>query len=319
MIISASRRTDIPAFYSDWLFNRLKEEFVYVRNPMNIHQISKIVLSSDVVDCIVFWTKNPADMLTRHRADLQNLQIPFYFQFTVNSYNKLIEPNVPEKKLVFDTFAELSSLCGKERVIWRYDPIIITETLSADYHCKYFEYIAKKLAPYTNKCVMSFVDMYKKTQKNMSGIPCEALTFEGQIELSKRLLQIANTYGLELVTCAEQIDLTNIGIAHGKCVDPELIAHLCGGTVMLRKDKNQRPECGCVDSIDIGAYNTCLHGCKYCYANFSQNVVERQSKAHNPLSPLITGEVLPEDRIVVRDVKSVIDKQAFLFDKGDFV
>lgn len=313
MIISASRRTDIPAFYSDWVFNRLKAGFVYVRNPMNIHQISKINLSHDVVDCIVFWTKNPADMLKKHSADLQSLQIPYYFQFSVNPYDKSIEPNVPEKKYVFDTFAELSTLCGKDRVIWRYDPILITDILSIEYHCKYFDYIAKRLSPYTKKCVMSFVDMYKKTQKNMSSLPCEELTFEKQLYLSKKLLQIAQAYDLELVTCAEQIDLTNIGIAHGKCIDPELIAHLCGGDVKLCKDKNQRPECGCVDSIDIGAYNTCLHGCKYCYANFSQTVVERQSKAHNPLSPLISGEVMPEDKIIVRDVRSVIDKQRTLF------
>ncbi len=313
MIISASRRTDIPAFYSDWIFYRLDAGFVHVRNPMNIHQISEISLAPNIVDCIVFWTKNPEEMLRKHRNDLLALKIPYYFQFTVNPYNKTLEPNVPEKKYILETFAELSKDIGKERVIWRYDPIILTDTITIEYHIKYFEYIAKKLSPYTNKCVISFVDMYKKTQKNMINIPYHDITFAQQIELSKTLFSIASSYGLTMVTCAEQIDLSDIGISHGKCIDPELISNLCCGSVMLQKDKNQRQECGCIESIDIGAYNTCLHGCKYCYANFSQAIVDCQYQAHDPLSSLITGNITNEDKITKREMRSIINKQQNLF------
>ena len=311
MIISASRRTDIPAFYSDWFFNRLREGFSLVRNPMNVHQISQITLSKDVVDCFVFWTKNPASMLTHHSEDLKQLDrdIPFYFQFTVNPYDKSIEPGIPEKKYIFNTFIALSKLIGKEKVIWRYDPIIFTDKLSFDYHVKYFEYIAKVLAPYTNKCVISFLDFYKKTERNMATIHFYDPSISQKLELSKRLFDIASSLKLKLVTCAEMLDLSSIGIRHGQCIDSGLIAHLCGGKVLATKDKNQRKECGCIESVDIGAYNTCQHGCLYCYANFSRATVEKQCSLHNPNSPLLFGEVASDDKITVRKMTSVIDKQ----------
>lgn len=284
MIISASRRTDIPAFYSDWFFNRLHDGFSLVRNPMNVHQISKISLSKDTVDCFVFWTKNPGSMLASHSDDMKRLEaeIPFYFQFTVNPYDKSIEPGVPEKKYIFDTFITLSKLIGKECVIWRYDPIIFTDRISFDYHVKYFEYIANVLAPYTNKCVVSFLDFYKKTERNMANINFYDPDLSHKLELSIKLFEIASSLKLSLVTCAEMLDLSSIGIEHGQCIDSGLIAHLCGGRVLAPKDKNQREECGCVESIDIGAYNTCRHGCRYCYANFSQATVEKQCSLHNP-------------------------------------
>lgn len=309
MIISASRRTDIPAFYSDWFFNRLRAGYLLVRNPMNIHQVSKIELTPDAVDCFVFWTKNPEAMIKRHGDDLQKMRIPFYFQFTVNPYNKIIEPFVPEKKIVFDTFISLADLIGKERMIWRYDPIIFTDIIDFNYHVKYFEVIAQKFAPYTNKCIISFLDFYKKTQRNMQAIPFLDPSLEQKLELSRKLYSIASELGLKLVTCAEMLDLSEIGIRHGKCIDPGLIAHLCGGKVLAKKDKNQREECGCVESIDIGAYNTCRHGCLYCYANFNREIVEKQASLHNPLSPLLFGELTADDKITVREMKSIIEKQ----------
>jgi len=312
MIISVSRRTDIPAFYSDWFFTRLQEGFVLVRNPMNMHQVSKIKLTSDVVDCFVFWTKNPAAMIERHSNNLQKMQIPFYFQFTVNPYNKIIEQFVPEKKMVFDTFISLANLIGKERMIWRYDPIIFTDTIDFAYHVKYFELIAQKLAPYTNKCIISFLDFYKKTQRNMQAIPFSDPSLEQKLDLSRQLYTIASELGLKLVTCAEMLDLSEIGIRHGKCIDSGLIAHLCGGKVLAKKDKNQREECGCIESIDIGTYNTCKHGCLYCYANFNREIVEKQALLHNPLSPLLCGELTEDDKIKAREMRSIIEKQQYL-------
>ena len=165
MILSVSRRTDIPAFYSDWFFNRIREGFVYVRNPMNIHKISKIKLSPDVIDCIVFWSKNPCPMLSR----LDELQpYMYYFQFTINPYDMKLEQNVPTKNGIIETFRVLSDKIGPERVIWRYDPIILTDSISMNYHVKYFEELAKRLQGYTYTCVISFLDLYKKTERNIS-------------------------------------------------------------------------------------------------------------------------------------------------------
>ena len=162
MIISASRRTDIPTYYSEWFLNRIKDGFVYVRNPMNVHQISKISLSPDVVDGIVFWTKNPVPMLDK----LYNLQdYAYYFQFTVNSYGKDIEANIPSKNdIIVPAFRELSRIIGAEKVIWRYDPIMLTSKYTIDYHVNYFNELAKRLSGYTHKCVISFVDFYRNTQ-----------------------------------------------------------------------------------------------------------------------------------------------------------
>lgn len=311
MIVSASRRTDIPAFYSDWFFNRLQAGFSLVRNPMNAHQVSRISLNKEAVDCFVFWTKNPTEMLNRHSSDLKSLEseIPFYFQFTINPYDKTIEPGVPEKKQLFDAFIQLSKLIGKEKVIWRYDPIIFTDKISSDYHVKYFEYIAKILAPYTNKCVISFLDFYKKTERNMAGIDFYDPSLSQKLELSKKLFDIASSLKLKLVTCAEMLDLSAIGIRHGQCIDSGLIAYLCGGRVLAGKDKNQRKECGCIESVDIGAYNTCRHGCLYCYANFSTATVVKQCSLYNPNSPLLFGEIEPEDKITEKKMPCVIDRQ----------
>ena len=166
MIISASRRTDIPAFYSDWFFNRIKEGYVLVRNPMNIHQVSKIKLSPDVVDCIVFWTKNPKPMLDK-LDELKDYR--YYFQFTLNSYSNDIEPNVPSKsEEIINTFKQLSDLIGRDRVIWRYDPIILSEKYTVQYHIKYFEKLSQILNGSFNKCVISFVDFYKKNARTLN-------------------------------------------------------------------------------------------------------------------------------------------------------
>lgn len=313
MIISASRRTDIPAFYSDWFFKRWREQRVLVRNPRNVHQVSEIELNADAVDCIVFWTKDPSEMISRHSADLLKLSVPFYFQFTINPYGRDIENNVPEKKGIIETFIALSKMIGKERVIWRYDPVIITDTMDCDYHSGHFERMARMLAPHTNKCTISFLDRYKKTERNMGHIRLSAPTTDIPARLGKALYDIASSCGLELAACAEKLDLRDIGIQRGRCIDPELIAHLCKGKVTAGKDKHQREECGCVESVDIGSYNTCRHGCLYCYANHSLAAVKQRCALHDPDSPLLFGGLEQDDRIVERKMKSAIEKESSLF------
>ena len=217
MILSVSRRTDIPAFYSDWFFNRIKAGYVDVRNPMNIHRISRIDLNPEVVDCIVFWTKNPKAMIPRLK-ELSDYK--YYFQFTVNPYDRHIEEEVPLKRNIFDTFHELSDMIGINRVIWRYDPILMTKKIDVDYHIKYFEEIAKRLSGYSTKCIISFVDLYKKVSTNISGLGIREPNEQEIVRMVEAMLPIARSFGFTIQTCAEKIDLLESGIEHGACIDP---------------------------------------------------------------------------------------------------
>lgn len=308
MILSVSRRTDIPAFYSDWFFNRLHEGFVDVRNPMNIHQISRIKITPDVVDCIVFWTKNPYNMLAR-LYELKKYN--YYFQFTINPYGKDIEANVPVKTEIIDTFRRLSLLIGRNRVIWRFDPILITDEINVIYHIKYFEELAKRLENLTTRCVISFVDLYKKTLNNTRLLNIREPSVSEMKYLAENLVKIAGKYGIQVMSCAEHIDLDNEGIKHGCCIDPVLIEEICGYHINARKDKNQRKECGCMESIDIGAYNTCCHACSYCYANFNDEKVKNQYLRHNKNSTLLIGVLSENDVVNVRNVRSLKNEKLF--------
>lgn len=302
MIISASRRTDIPTYYSKWFFNRLKEGYVLVRNPMNAHQISKIPLNPDVVDGIVFWTKNPIPML--EKLDMLR-DYMYYFQFTLNSYAQDVETHIPSKQShVIPAFKKLSDLIGPNRVIWRYDPILLNDTYTPEYHIRYFEKIAKELSPYTKKCTISFIDFYRNTSRNVSGLALHDFPQKVQRSLAEELAAIAHSYGLQIDTCAEGIELQEYGIEHARCIDDRLLSRLLNCPLEVGKDKNQRLECGCIESLDIGAYNTCRNGCKYCYANYSGKTVFTNSNKHNPESPLLFGEVGPDDKITERKVKS---------------
>ncbi len=313
MIVSASRRTDIPSFYSEWFINRIIDRYVLVRNPMNIHQISKIDLSPENVDCIVFWTKNPKNILN-HLDLLDRYNYKYYFQFTLTSYGSDIEINVPRKENVIETFIQLSKRIGKEKVIWRYDPIFITDKINFDYHYTYFEYLIKKLKDYTVKCVISFLDLYKKCQSNLKMINLKELNDDDKINIAKKLKDITSKYNIEIQTCAEDIELMDIGIPHGKCIDDNLISQILGRPIDSRKDKTQREVCGCIESIDIGSYNTCNHNCLYCYANFSKKNVERNISMHDRKSPLLYGTIEENDKITPRKTVSCARAERKLFD-----
>ena len=312
MILSVSRRTDVPNYYSDWFYNRIKEGFLYVRNPMNAHQISRINLSPEVVDCIVFWTKNPANMLDR-LDELKNYQ--YCFQFTLTGYGKEVEPGLPDKRgELIPTFQKLSEKIGTQKVIWRYDPIFISRHYTIDYHLKAFEEIAHSLDGYTKKVVISFVDLYAKTQRNTTGLQIETLSDQGMVELAKQLADIASKYGMTVESCAELIDLQSVGVKHGSCIDKKLIEEIIGCKLIVDKDKNQRAECGCFESVEIGTYNTCMNGCRYCYANFNDAMVKESVKAYDVASLLLCGSVGPDDKITERKVKSLKDNQTSLFE-----
>ena len=278
---------------------------------MNFRQVSQVNLSPDVVDCIVFWTKNPQPMINRLS---QLAGYNYYFQFTLTPYDNTIETNVPDKKCLIKTFQELSARIGRDKVIWRYDPILLTNKFDVKHHVKWFEFLANELNGHTKKCVVSFIDMYKKTERNLKGIDLVPMSEELMKEVAHHLSLISKRYNLQLEACCEDIDLTQYGIEPGKCIDDELISKIIGKKLDIKKDPNQRLSCGCVQSIDIGAYNTCQHRCLYCYANFNNALVDKNVRLHSTKSPLLYGSLEEEDKVSIRKVSSNISNQLSFLD-----
>ena len=302
MIISASRRTDIPSYYSEWFFTRIKEKFAYVRNPFNTRQINVINLDPELIDCIVFWTKNPKPMIDN--LDLLK-DYKYYFQFTLTPYESDIEAKLPPKTEIIETFKKLSDIIGPQKVIWRYDPILISNKYNTAYHIDKFEKLAGVLKGYTEKVTISFMDFYKKITENIKLLGITEISTEEKNIIAKNFSEIARNNNFSIDTCAEDIDLSEYGITHARCIDDRLISKITGNNLLVEKDKNQRLECGCVRSIDIGEYNSCSNGCVYCYANHNNNIVEKNIKKHIPLSPLLIGDVCPYD--IVKERKMALD------------
>lgn len=311
MILSASRRTDIPCFYSDWFFRRIKAGFVLVRNPMNPRQISKIPLNTETLDGIVFWTKNPQPMLSRLSA-LQG--IPFYVQFTLTPYGKDTEPNLPDKETqLIPTFRQLSQLTGRSGVVWRYDPILCSSRYTPGFHKAQFAAYAAQLAPYTDTCVISFLDNYRKIQQKLSQAGIYSPTPAQRQELLASFTKTAALHGISLQSCCEDTGGLAFPVLPACCIDKKRLETVGGVPLNLSRDKNQRPLCGCAESIDLGMYHSCGNGCLYCYANISAATVQRNMELHNPASALLYGEVQPGDIIKPRNVVSHRNNQISLF------
>lgn len=299
MIISASRRTDIPAYYMDWFIHRLKEGYVLTRNPMNFHQVSRVNLSPDAVDAIVFWTKNPTPMFS-HLHELEDYH--YYVQFTLTPYGPEIETGLPSKnRVIIPVFQRLAGEIGRERVVWRYDPIFFSERYSMEYHCRYFRVLASKLSPHTEKCTVSFLDLYRNTERNLAPFGLIREDLGMQEELLGRFAEIGKEYGIYIDTCAENHDFGNLGIRRAHCIDRERLERIIGLPIPVSHDKHQRENCGCAASVDIGMYNTCLNGCRYCYANYQEGAIRKNMLAHDLKSPLLVGNVTERD--VIRERK----------------
>lgn len=319
MILSASRRTDIPAFYSEWFMNRVREGYLVTRNPMNADQLLRIKLDPEIVDCIVFWTKNPIPMIPR----LDELKdYCYYFQFTLTGYGKDIERNLPDKKeKLIPAFQTLSQKIGKEKVIWRYDPILINDRYTMEYHKCAISQIAEALNGYTEKCVFSFVDSYARNSKALQSLGVREMTLEQMQEIAAYIRDVAAANGMVTATCAEKIDLTSLGIEHNACIDKTLIERITGGkikdTKKNTKDSGQRPECKCMLSKEIGTANTCSNGCVYCYANYSPDSVKKSVSRYDPLSPILCDSI-GENEVVkdASDMKPLVvkDNQMSFFD-----
>jgi hypothetical protein len=264
MILSVSRRTDIPAFFGDWFMRCLGEKKVRVQNPVNPKIVSEITLDPDAIDCVVFWTKDPRNFL-RRLPEIDASGYRYYFQFTLTPYDSAIERNL-DKTGIVDAFIALSERLGKEKVIWRYDPVFINDRFSLCYHLEHFELLCGKLCGHTEKCVISFIDQYSFLKESFKQHGIRKLSDEETDDLAAAFSAIGKKYKLPLSTCCEKVNLDEHGITHNKCIDGDLIERLFNITVKAKKDPSQRVHCGCCVSRDIGAYNTCLHDCVYCYA-----------------------------------------------------
>ena len=310
MLLSVSRRTDIPALYAPWFFNRLNEHYVLVRNPMNLHQISRVTLSPELIDCIIFWTKNPAPMLLRLK-ELKDYM--FYFQFTITPYGQELEPALPDKKMLMETCRQLAARIGPERIIWRYDPILFTPRYTPEFHQQAFAGLAEGLCDSTRHCIFSFLDLYQKTGHNMRG---QGLFFPPRSRLTALAQELAKTakrYAMKLSCCSEPLDLQPFGIGPARCIDPHLISQLLGEEINVPKDTSQRAECACAASIDIGAYHTCSQSCLYCYANDTPELARKNAALHDPSAPLLFGQPGPSDRITDRKMHCWRHGQISLF------
>ncbi|MCI8554141.1 MAG: DUF1848 domain-containing protein [Clostridiales bacterium] len=310
MIISISRRTDLPAFYSRWLMNRLREGYALVPQPRQPHRLSRVSLDREHAEFLVFWTKNPAPLLSGPLREIRRMGYPFYFHFTLTPYGREWEPGLPDKRRLLDDFRELSRQAGPERVIWRYDPVLLDDGWTIDAHRAAFDQMAAALEGYTRRCIFSFVDRYAGPR--FRGL--RPITAEEQTALARAFAGAAARHGIRLFACCESEELTCQGIKRAACIDGELIAHLENRPVRGRRDSGQRPGCLCAESADIGCYGCCPHGCLYCYANRSSlSSVERRAALHDPDSPLLIGRPGKEDQIVECRKPAVFTSQLSLF------
>ena len=299
MIINTGCRTDIPAFYAKWFMNRIREGYVLVRNPYNPNQVTKYNLSPEVVDCLAFCTKNPEPMLTY----LDELDIYKQYWFvTITPYGKDIEPNVPDKKKVMESFKKLSNHIGVDSIGWRYDPIFIGDGFDVNKHITCFGNMAKELKGYTHNCTISFLDLYEKVKRNAPNI--NPPTKEEQIEMAKAFSKIGKENDMVIHACCEKTYLSQYGLQCNGCMSQEIVEKAINNTLQPPKRKNLRQECSCLMGNDIGAYNTCGHLCKYCYANANKQFVIENMKKHDDNSPFLIGRSEPGDKITEAKQKS---------------
>lgn len=331
MIINTGLRTDIPAFYSEWLINRIREGFVYVRNPYYRFQVSRYSLSPTVVDCLAFCTKNPYPLF-KYIDELKAKYNMFWF-VTLTPYGKELEPNVPDKTKVIEYFKNLSSKIGRNTVAMRYDPILINEDYTVERHIEEFNNIAKNINGYTEDITISFLDLYEKVKRNAPDI--RPPSFEEQKQIVKAFVKIGKENNMVIHGCCENPIFKEYGVDITGCMSQEIVEKAIKHSLKVSGNQSKRiitssnkdiakdislkhqdkVFCNCLMGNDIGAYNTCMHLCRYCYANFNKTMVQHNFELHNPKSPFLIGEADPKDRITNAKQKSwIVDSDSvFLF------
>lgn len=301
MILNTGLRTDIPGFFSEWFYNRIEDGFVYVRNPYAKNQIYSYRLDPELIDCIIFCTKNPKPMFENlEKIDKFNQ----YWHITITPYEKEIEPNVPPINDVLESFKYLSKKLGKENVTLRYDPIFINEKYTLEKHIESFEYIINSLSGYTTEAIISFIDLYEKTKRNFP--QAREVTKDERLKIGKEFARIGNENNIRIKTCVEGTELDKFGIDSSGCMTKEVIERAINKNLNIPKQKARNGECYCLLNNDIGEYNTCDHGCLYCYANSNKRLVKRNLKLHDPKSPILIGEIKEDDIIKEMNQKSLI-------------
>ena len=293
MILFASGRTDIPAFYSKWFINRVKAGFVDVRNPFNQNLVSRINFSD--VDLIMFCSKNPLPMIDK----LKMLKVPVLFHVTITPYSKDVEPNIPDKRLIIEGVKKLSLVLGIDNVVLRYDPIFLSDKYNVDYHIRAFDKLCKNLNGYVNKIIVSFMDEYKNVRINKDILKYRTFTREDYKKIGEAFSKSAMDNGMSVQTCFEDEDLTEYGFVKGECLSHEL-AYILTGKKFKSSNVRKEKKCQCVQMVDIGDYNSCMHMCKYCYANYDEKAVSSNFERHDDNSSLLIGSVQSDDVIKVR-------------------
>lgn len=305
MLINTGARTDTVQYFTKWLLKRFEEGYVLSRNPLFPNKVTRYDLNPDVVDCVIFCSKNYKPIL----SSLHKITSKFntYFHYTITAYGKDVEPGVPTIDESIETLFELEEIVGKQRISWRYDPILLTKKYTMQRHKETFEYMASKLSGHVDKCIFSFVEMYKKLEVNMPEII--ALTENEKDEIAKYLGETAHKYGISIQTCGNNGDFRKYGINPSACTTLDSLGKANNIEFRTLKHKGMREGCHCFESRDIGIYDTCLNGCKYCYANKNTQKAYQNFKFHDPDSPLLLGHLKDSDIVINGSQKSYLLKK----------
>lgn len=305
MIINTGGRTDTVQYYTDWLLYRFSEGFVLSRNPLFPNKVTRYELTPDAVDCVVFCSKNYTPILSRLHEITERFHT--YFHYTITAYGKDIEPGVPSIDESIETLIKLSALVGKQRVAWRYDPVLLTKKYTIQCHLETFERMAEKLSPYIDRCIFSFVEVYKKLESNMPElIP---LSIQDMDALARGFGAVAEKFGIYMQTCGSNGDFSRYHIHPSGCMTLDILGNANGIRFKNLKHKGLRKGCHCIESRDIGAYDTCMNGCKYCYANKTPRKAFENYKYHDKNSPLLLGNIMPDDVFLQGSQKSFLKEK----------
>ncbi len=303
MIINTGSRTDTVQYYSDWLLKRFKEGFVYSRNPLFPNIVTRYELNPNILDCVVFCSKNYEPILDRLTEITDKFNT--YFHYTITAYGRDIEPNVPTIDESIETLIKLSKIVGKQRIAWRYDPILLTKKYTKQVHYNTFDYMSKRLSPHIDRCIFSFVDMYKKLETNMPEIII--LNNNDKIEIAKNIGSIAKKHNMIIQTCATIEDFKQFGILQSGCMTSKILGNANNITFKKVRHSGNRQGCKCIENRNIGDYDTCPNGCKYCYANKNPQIAQENYKKHNPNDLMILGNLKPTDEIQQSNQKSYLE------------
>ena len=307
MILNTGGRTDTVNYFSEWLLTRFAAGYAYSRNPFHPDVVNRIDLNPETIDVVEFCSKNYRPILSRLHEITERFNC--HFHYTITAYDKDIEPNVPGIDESIETLRDLSAQVGKEKIIWRYDPVLLTGKYTIERHFATFDYIAGRIAPYVSRCVFSFVVWYKKLHlpelQPISGLQKELI--------AKGLGEMAAKRHLYIQTCGTKESYEQYGIHHSGCMTRAVYEHSLGLHFKKVAERGNRPGCRCMESRGLGDYNTCLNGCRYCYANYDHEKARENYRLHDPESPLMIGHLRPTDKIVPLHQESCLDRAPMLF------